>query len=133
MRVYYSVHIYDLLQTIAVKRRLSSTPSTPRYVSKNLREINLAEDLVDPLGRRPLCALGALLLDHGVGVQLPAAGDQVHVVAAHEGRAEVDLVADVPDDDDGRGEEVQEEVLRAEVGGHLAVSDGPAGGPELRH
>lgn len=99
----------------------------------NLQGFNnpLAEELVRLLPLGPVGLLHPLLGNELRNIQLADTRVQVHVMAAHKRRLVDELVHDVEDDDDGRGEVDLEEGLDELAGCHVRVSDRREAGPEL--
>ncbi len=91
-----------------------------------------AKEFVNLLPRRPIQPVGPFFGKESFDIHFSLAGENIHVPRPDDTRPHVQLVADVHDDDNGRGqirlEKVDDEITRRVAG----VPDGPETGPELR-
>lgn len=90
------------------------------------------EEFIRPLPSRPRRALGLLIRYQLRDVQVSNTRMQVHIVRSYERRAVPDLVGDVEDDYDRRGEIHLKKGLGLSTRSHTAVVYGPRAGPKLR-
>lgn len=83
-----------------------------------MSSIRSAEKFIEPLPGRPVEPIGFLLGDKDADVELALAREEVHVAGGENLCLENELVKDVHEQDDGRGEVGLEERRDAVPGGH---------------